>query len=128
MDFPHLTNVRLTVTFHRSLSIGFRDYNQGWLDGCRPAGPASPGIVLLPCLCEGLLMRFKNFVTSSTLAAFVATSAIGCGQGTDVALAPAPQIKPAEPGPLPKDPQKGGGGSSSGNMKRNPGADPLAPK
>jgi len=73
-------------------------------------------------------MRFKTVMSLSALAAFVATLAIGCGQGTDVSLAPATPIQPAKPEPLPKDPMKGGGAGSSGNLGRDPGADPLAPK
>jgi hypothetical protein len=65
-------------------------------------------------------MRLRRLVVSSTLGAIVG-SAIGCSQGTDVSLAPAPQLKPAETTPLPKETRKGGGASSSGNMKRNPG-------
>jgi len=67
-------------------------------------------------------MRLRNVVAFTTLAAIVAGTAIGCNQGTDVSLAPAPAIKPAESEPLPKDRKKGGGASSSGNMQRNPGA------
>jgi len=67
-------------------------------------------------------MRFRNLVAFSTLSAIVAGSAIGCNQGTEVGLAPAPAIKPAPSEPLPKDAKKGGGASSSGNMNRNPGA------
>jgi hypothetical protein len=67
-------------------------------------------------------MRLRNAVTLSTLAALVAGTAVGCNQGTEVSLAPAPQLKPAESTPLPKDAKRGGGGTSSGNMQRNPGA------
>jgi len=66
-------------------------------------------------------MRFRNVVAFSTLSAIVAGSAIGCNQGTEVGLAPAPQLQPAPSTPLPKETKKGGGGSSSGNMTRNPG-------
>jgi hypothetical protein len=71
-------------------------------------------------------MRFKTVLVFSTLAAFVATLATGCNQGTDVKLADAPPVK-VESGPLPKEVKKGGGATSSGNAKRNPGADPLGP-
>jgi len=67
-------------------------------------------------------MRLRNFMAFSTLGAIVTGSMIGCTQGTDVNLAPAPAIKPAESSPLPKDAKKGGGATSSGNMQRNPGA------
>jgi hypothetical protein len=67
-------------------------------------------------------MRLRTAVTFSTLAALLAGTAIGCNQGTDVSLAPAPAVKVPESTPLPKDPKKGGGASSSGNMNRNPGA------
>jgi hypothetical protein len=71
-------------------------------------------------------MRFKNVVSLSTLGAFIATLAIGCSEGSDVTLTKAPAPTPAPPQELPKEVKKGGGTSSSGNMKRNPGADPLA--
>jgi hypothetical protein len=71
-------------------------------------------------------MRLKTVVSVSTLAAFVATWAMGCGQGTDIPLAKVPPESPGTPQPLPKDLRKGGGPGSSGNMKRNPGAGPLA--
>jgi hypothetical protein len=72
-------------------------------------------------------MRFKTVLSFSTLAAFLATLTIGCSQGTDVKLADAPPVKPAESGPLPKDVKKGGGQGSSGNAGRNPGKDPGLP-
>jgi hypothetical protein len=73
-------------------------------------------------------MRCKTVLSFATLAALVATLAIGCDQGTDVQLAKAPPPdKPAQPGPLPKEARKGGGPASSGNMQRNPGADPGKP-
>jgi hypothetical protein len=64
----------------------------------------------------------------STLGAFALTLAIGCGDSSEVKVADAPGYKPSEKieaKPLPKEITKGGGPSSSGNMKRNPGADPL---
>jgi len=66
-------------------------------------------------------MRLRKVLSLSTMAAIVAGSAAGCNQGTDVSLAPAPQLRPAESTPLPKDVKKGGGSSSSGNMQKNPG-------
>jgi len=71
-------------------------------------------------------MQLRKVVGFSTLGAFVAAMAIGCTGGSDVTVAKAPEPTPAPPQELPKDPKKGGGTSSSGNMKRNPGADPLA--
>ena len=75
-------------------------------------------------------MQLKNVVSFATLAAFVAGLSIGCdGSDVKIAKAPAPPPPPVGPGSLPKDPKKGGGSkSSSGNLKRNPGADPLAPQ
>jgi hypothetical protein len=67
-------------------------------------------------------------VRFATLAAFVAAWSMGCGQGTEVKLAEAPPPPPVKIEPLPKDMKKGGGTSSSGNLHRNPGADPLGPK
>lgn len=49
---------------------------------------------------------------------------VGC-ESSDVPVAEAPAPKPVESKPLPKEVTKGGGTSSSGNMGRNPGADPL---
>jgi len=73
-------------------------------------------------------MRIRKIVSFSTLGAFIATLALGC-QGSDVEgvkVPPQSVPPPGQPVPLPKDPTKGGGPASSGNMKRNPGADPLA--
>jgi hypothetical protein len=67
-------------------------------------------------------MRLRNVVTFPTLAALLAGTVIGCNQGTDVSLAPAPAVKAPESTPLPKEKKQGGGASSSGNMNRNPGA------
>jgi hypothetical protein len=71
-------------------------------------------------------MRFRKVLGTLTLGAFLAAPLIGCTSGTDVEVAKAPAPTPAPPQELPKDPKKGGGTSSSGNMQRNPGADPLA--
>jgi hypothetical protein len=71
-------------------------------------------------------MQLKKVVSFSTLGVFVASLAIGCTGGSDVSVANAPAPTPAPPQPLPKEVKKGGGTSSSGNMGRNPGADPLA--
>jgi len=65
-------------------------------------------------------MRFKTVLSFSTLAAFLVTLAIGCSQGTEVQLAPAPPIAQPTTGALPKDTKKGGGPASSGNSKMNP--------
>ena len=70
-------------------------------------------------------MRSKNVVSFSTLGAFVASMSIGCNQGTDVPLTKAPVPEPFPTQELSKDPKKGGRGFS-GQMKRNPGLDPLA--
>jgi hypothetical protein len=74
-------------------------------------------------------MRIRRIVCNITLGAFLATLALGC-DGSDVQGVKIPAEKPAvAPGvsvPLPKEPEKGGGSGSSGNMKRDPGADPLA--
>ena len=73
-------------------------------------------------------MRLKKVVSFATLAAFVAGLSIGC-VGSDVPVAKAPAPPPVTPQPHPKEARKGGGAaSSSANMKRNPGADPLAPQ
>jgi hypothetical protein len=71
-------------------------------------------------------MRPKNFVSFTSLGAFVVTLGFGCGQGTDVQLAPAPVETPGPTKEVPKEVKKGGGPGSSGNLKRNPGLDPLA--
>jgi hypothetical protein len=71
-------------------------------------------------------MRLMNVVGCSILGGFVVALGLGCGQGTDVQVAEAPAPKPVEIKPVPKEVKKGGGPSSSGNMKRNPGADPLS--
>jgi hypothetical protein len=73
-------------------------------------------------------MRFKTVLSFSTLAAFVATLAIGCSQGEEIRLAPAPPVELGKGEPLPKDTKKGGGSSSSGNFKGDPFADPLQKK
>jgi len=67
-------------------------------------------------------MRFRGAVIHSVLCGFVMGLSLGCGESTEVQLAPAPAMKPAETQPLPKDAKKGGGHGSSGNMKKNPGA------
>ncbi len=69
-------------------------------------------------------MRGRKVWVLPTLGAFVAAWAIGC-DSSHVELAPAPAPTPVPTKELPKDPKKGGGPASSGNMKRNPGADPL---
>jgi hypothetical protein len=66
-------------------------------------------------------MRLRRILSLFTLAAFVTTLTIGCGEGTDVKLAPAPPGKPEPSAPLPKETTKGGGPASSGNAGRNPG-------
>jgi hypothetical protein len=71
-------------------------------------------------------MQFKTVLSFATLAALVATLAIGCIQSDEVRLAPAPPVELKGGAPLPKEVRKGGGTSSSGNLGRNPFADPLA--
>jgi hypothetical protein len=67
-------------------------------------------------------MRFKTVLSCSALAAFLATSVVGCSQSDEVRLAPAPPLPAVKSSPLPKDAKKGGGPASSGNMNRDPGA------
>lgn len=67
-------------------------------------------------------MLHRKLIGLATLAAFTLTCAWGCDQGTDVQLAPAQPTKLEGPKPLPKEPKKGGGPGSSGNMGKNPGA------
>jgi hypothetical protein len=73
-------------------------------------------------------MHIRKIVTFSTLGAFLAALAIGC-QSSEVEGIKVPEKTPPPPdqsAPVPKEITKGGGTGSSGNMKRNPGADPLA--
>jgi hypothetical protein len=67
-------------------------------------------------------MQLGKKVSVSVLAASYLFLLSGCGEGTDVKLAPVPQLRPADSTPLPKDAKKGGGPSSSGNSGKNPGA------
>jgi hypothetical protein len=69
-------------------------------------------------------MRLRTFVGGSILAGFLATLSVGCS--TDVPITPAPEPTPVPTKELPKEAKKGGGPASSGNFKRDPGADPLA--
>lgn len=73
-------------------------------------------------------MRFRNIARFSMLSTVIATLVLGCGQGTEVEGVKVPPQQPPPPesaSPLPKEMKKGGGPGSSGNLKRNPGADPL---
>jgi hypothetical protein len=74
-------------------------------------------------------MRIRGIVCDITLGAFLATLALGC-DGSDVQgvkVAPEkPALDPNAKVEVPKEVTKGGGSGSSGNMKRDPGADPLA--
>jgi hypothetical protein len=70
-------------------------------------------------------MRLRNMIGLSTLGVFALTLALGC-ESSDVKVADAPAPKPVESKPLPKSVTAGGGPSSSGNLGRNPGADPLS--
>jgi len=67
-------------------------------------------------------MRLKVLCSFSVLAGFLMTLAIGCSEGTEVKLAPAPMPPEAPKTDPPKDPKRGGGPGGSGNMKKNPGA------
>jgi len=69
-------------------------------------------------------MRLKTCVSGAILAGFLASVLVGCS--TDVPVTPADAPTPVPTKDLPKEPKKGGGPASSGNLKRNPGADPLA--
>ncbi len=73
-------------------------------------------------------MRLRNVVSLSTLGAFIVTLSLACGESADVKVAEAPAPTPVPSKPLPKEVNKGGGPGASGNMGRNPGADPLAPR
>jgi hypothetical protein len=66
-------------------------------------------------------MRLRYILSLFTLAVFAVTLTVGCSEGTDVKLAPAPEVKAPPSEPLPKDTKKGGGPASSGNSGRNPG-------
>jgi len=76
-------------------------------------------------------MRIRGIVCHITLGAFLATLTLGC-DGSDVQGVKVPPEKPAlapdAKVPVPKEVTKGGGPASSGNMKRDPGADPLGPR
>lgn len=72
-------------------------------------------------------MRWKKGLGLVTLSGFVvglgliAGTISGCDSGTNVQLAPAPPETRTAPVPVSKDPKKGGGPGSSGNMNMNPG-------
>jgi hypothetical protein len=70
-------------------------------------------------------MRLKQVMGVSVLGTCALTLALGCGDSTDVKVQDAPAPTPAPSKPLPKEITKGGGPSSSGNLGRDPGADPL---
>jgi len=66
-------------------------------------------------------MSVKRVIVTATLLGCASALSLGCG-GTDV---PVIKVEAAQSGPskpLPKDIKQGGGSSSSGNMKMNPGA------
>jgi len=70
---------------------------------------------------EGVtLMRIKQVLGLAMLLAFATTLAVGC-DSTTVPLQEAPPVKAGPTKELPKDPKKGGGAGSSGNMNRDPG-------
>lgn len=72
-------------------------------------------------------MRFTKGIRLVTLAGFVVGMGLvtatmsGCDSGSSVQLAPAPPETRSAPVPISKDPKKGGGAGSSGNMNMNPG-------
>jgi hypothetical protein len=75
-------------------------------------------------------MRIRKIVSFSTLGAFLAALAIGC-QSSEVEGIKVPAQTPPPPNesaPVPKEMTKGGGPGSSGNMRFDPGADPLKKK
>jgi hypothetical protein len=74
------------------------------------------------------LIRAKTMVSWTTLSGFAAALLVGASLvGCDTSGSSPQAIKapPVEGGttnaPLPKDPKRGGGPASSGNMKRHPG-------
>jgi hypothetical protein len=69
-----------------------------------------------------IFMRVRHVVSGSVICGFLMGLSMGCGESTEVKLAPAPAVKPLESQPLPKDPKKGGGPGSSGNSSKSPGA------
>lgn len=72
-------------------------------------------------------MRLQKGMGLVTLSGFVvglglvAGTMTGCDSGSNVQLAPAPPETREAPVPISKDPKKGGGAGSSGNMNKNPG-------
>ena len=66
-------------------------------------------------------MRIRKFLTSSLIIAFAMGMSTGCGQGTDVQVAPAPAVKPAEKTELKGEAKKSIGPGTSGAIKKNPG-------
>jgi hypothetical protein len=71
---------------------------------------------------KGNLMRRREFVVAALMAAFMSTMSPGCGDGTDVKLAtPETKIIEIRPAPIPTD-RKKGGGITSRDSNRNPGA------
>jgi len=68
------------------------------------------------------MFQLQRMIRVATLAGFATTLSIGCGQGTDVKLAPAPAVQVPPPAPVPKEVKRGGGPTSSGRMQTNPGA------
>ncbi len=72
-------------------------------------------------------MQIRKVVSLSTLGAFIAALAVGCqDEPQGLKVAPATPPPPEKSAPLPKEITKGGGPGSSGNMKRDPGKDPMA--
>ena len=74
-------------------------------------------------------MRMRKLVVHLTLGTFIAALGTGCSDADvqGVKVAPEKPAPPEESKPVPKEVTKGGGPSSSGNLRRNPGADPLKP-
>jgi len=68
------------------------------------------------------VFQLQRMIRMATLAGFATTLSIGCGEGTEVQLQPAPPVQAPPPQPVPKAVKQGGGPNSSGRMQVNPGA------
>lgn len=66
-------------------------------------------------------MNVRICLIAPVVAGLLVSLASGCGESTDIKVAPAAPASASEVKEVPKDPKKGGGKSSSGNMNRNPG-------
>jgi len=65
-------------------------------------------------------MRLRTILNLSAIAALLTIMSAGCSEGTDVKLATAPPVPQGEAKPLPPEKTKGGGPTSSGNVKKPP--------